>query len=125
METVCVCVCADAAPAEREPIATDPGGNNRRALSLSSSAPTWDFGFNAEDRSVHSPWFRFLALPGMRKWMRTLVEPTPIQGSTGRPEWSISARLPHGARYMWLFVESLVCGCTSFPWMLVTPEQLY
>lgn len=40
METVCV--CADAAPAEREPIDTDSGGNNRRALTLSSSAPTWD-----------------------------------------------------------------------------------
>ncbi len=37
-----LCVCADAAPAEREPIDTDPGGNNRRALPLSSSAPTWD-----------------------------------------------------------------------------------
>ncbi|XP_063356460.1 zinc finger protein 800b isoform X2 [Pelmatolapia mariae] len=36
-----LCVCADAAPAEREPIDTDSGGNNRRALSLSSSAPTW------------------------------------------------------------------------------------
>ena len=40
--SVSVCVCADAAPAEREPIDTDPGGNNRRALPLSSSAPTWD-----------------------------------------------------------------------------------
>ncbi|CAJ1054944.1 zinc finger protein 800b isoform X2 [Xyrichtys novacula] len=38
METVCV--CADAAPAEKEPIDIDPGGNNRRALPLSSSAPT-------------------------------------------------------------------------------------
>ncbi|XP_047430542.1 zinc finger protein 800b isoform X2 [Mugil cephalus] len=39
METVCE--CADAAPAEREPIDTDPGGNNLCALPLSSSAPTW------------------------------------------------------------------------------------
>lgn len=32
---LCVCVCcADAAPAEREPIDTDSGGNNRRALPL-------------------------------------------------------------------------------------------
>lgn len=38
-----LCVCADAAPAEREPIDTDPGGYNRRALPLSSSAPTWDY----------------------------------------------------------------------------------
>lgn len=40
METVCM--CADAAPAEKEPIDTDPGGNNRRALPLYSSAPTVD-----------------------------------------------------------------------------------
>lgn len=36
METV----CADAAPAERQPIDTDPGGSDRRAFPLSSSAPT-------------------------------------------------------------------------------------
>lgn len=68
METVCE--CADAAPAEREPIDTDPGGNNLCALPLSSSAPTWR---SVSTRKI-APFIRdgwvSTALPGMRKWMR-------------------------------------------------------
>lgn len=76
METVCM--CADAAPAEKEPIDTDPGGNNRRALPLFySSAPTVDGVWTRKiAQHIRDGWVSF-ALPGMRKWMRAhrVVQP--------------------------------------------------
>lgn len=56
---MCVRVCADAAPAEREPIDTDSGGNNRRALPLSSSAQTSD---SVSTRKI-APFFRMVPFP--------------------------------------------------------------
>lgn len=64
-------MCADAAPAEREPIDTDSGGNNRRAPPLSSSAPTWDSVSTRKIEQFIRDGYVSIALPGMRKWMRT------------------------------------------------------
>lgn len=71
-----LCVCADAAPAEREPIDTDSGGNNRRALSLSSSAPTWiSYKHGRSRRLFEMVMFPSLSLGCVSGCVHTLVKP--------------------------------------------------